>query len=95
MARVVRTEAAKSDVLEIAARIAADKPLAAERWVENVDRRLALIAKNPFMGEAVDYLAPGMRRHCLGNYLIFYTPIEGGIQLRRVLHGARRIENLF
>jgi toxin ParE1/3/4 len=27
-------------------------------------------------------------------YLIFYRPIEGGIELLRVLHGARNLEQL-
>ena len=95
MARIVRTDSAKADVLEIAAYIAADNPSAAERWVDKLDKTLSLIAKYPFMGEAVEHLAPGMRRHCLGNYLIFYTPIRDGIELRRVIHGARKIEDLF
>ena len=29
------------------------------------------------------------------NYLIFYRPIEDGIEVLRVLHGARDIEGLF
>jgi toxin ParE1/3/4 len=95
MARVVRTASAKADVLAIAEFIAKDKPLAAERWIEQLDERLELIATQPLMGERVDYLTPQMRRHCFGNYLIFYMPIEGGIELRRILHGARRIEDLF
>lgn len=95
MARIVRTEAAKADVLEILEYIARDKPSAAEKWLNKIDEDLFLIAKFPEMGERVDHLVPGMRRHCEGNYLIFYVPIEGGIELRRVLHGARRIEDLF
>jgi toxin ParE1/3/4 len=95
MTRVVRTESAKSDLLSIYGYIAADKPSAADRWVAEVDTTLAVLAQQPFMGEKVDHLAPGMRRHCLGNYLLFYVPIESGIELRRVLHGARRIEDFF
>jgi len=29
------------------------------------------------------------------NYLIFYRPVEGGIEILRVVHGARDLENLF
>jgi toxin ParE1/3/4 len=29
------------------------------------------------------------------NYLIFYVPRSGGIDVIRVLHGARDIDNLF
>jgi plasmid stabilization system protein ParE len=54
-----------------------------------------LLAQFPEMSEMVPHLGQDVRRHCQGNYLIFYVPIESGIELRRILHGARRIENLF
>jgi toxin ParE1/3/4 len=95
MARIVRAASAKTDVLEIAERIAADKPAAATRWVGKLDSALERLARNPLLGEKVDHLARNMRRQCFGNYLLFYVPIQDGIELRRVLHGARRIENLF
>jgi toxin ParE1/3/4 len=95
MARVLRTESAKSDILAIYGHIATDKPSAADRWVGEVDSTLSVISHQPFLGEKVDHLATGMRRHCLGSYLLFYVPIDGGIELRRVLHGARKIEEFF
>lgn len=95
MARAVRTASANADVLAIAEFIAADKPSAAMRWLDDLDETITRLARHPFLGEAVEHLAPGMRRHSLGNYLLFYVPIDDGIELRRVLHGARRIEELF
>jgi plasmid stabilization system protein ParE len=47
------------------------------------------------MGEAVDYLRPGLRRWVYGQYLIFFEPRDYGIALIRVLHGARKIDDLF
>jgi toxin ParE1/3/4 len=47
------------------------------------------------MGEAVDNLAPGVRRHSLGDYLLFYRLCGEGIELIRVLHGARDVDHLF
>jgi toxin ParE1/3/4 len=93
--RIIRTETAKEDSLAIAAYIATDNPSAADRWLESLDEKLALLAASPLLGEMVEYLAPGIRRHCFGNYLIFYRPIADGIELHRVLHAARRIEDLF
>ncbi len=95
MPRIVRTDRACADADEIAAHIAEDNPAAAERWLEELDRVLAFLSSNPEMGERVDYLAPGVRRHCLGNYLVFYVPISGGIEFRRALHGSRKIEDIF
>jgi toxin ParE1/3/4 len=95
MARVVRTASASADALEIAEYIAADKPSASKRWLEKLDNALNTLARNPLMGEDVSQLSPNMRRLTFGKYLIFYRPIKGGIELLRVLHGARKIEDLF
>jgi toxin ParE1/3/4 len=94
MARVVRSAEARIDLAEIAIYIANDNAAAAERWLDGVNRLLKLLAANPGMGEAVDNLMPGMRRHTYGRYLIFYKPRPDGILLYRVLHGSRRIEDL-
>ena len=80
---------------DIAVYIARDNPPAAERWLEGIDRLLRLLAGNPNLGQAVDHLRPGMRRHTYGRYLLFYKPQSDGILLYRVLHGARKIEDLF
>jgi toxin ParE1/3/4 len=95
MARVIRTASAQSDVDAIAEFIALDKPLAAMHWIDELDKTLALLANSPLIGENIERFGLGLRRHCFGNYLLFYVPIKGGIELRRVLHGARKIEDLF
>lgn len=45
----------------------------------------------PGLGRQESKLAPNLRSFPLGNYLIFYRPIEDGIAVVRVLHGARDI----
>ena len=40
-------------------------------------------------------LVPGLRSLSVGGYLIFYLPIEDGIDVVRVLHGMREIDTLF
>ena len=57
--------------LAIAEWIAEDNLSAAERWIDRIDQTLTLIAQYPLMGEAVHHLRPGMRRFCVGNYLLF------------------------
>lgn len=52
------------------------------------------------MGEAFQNRNPrlwGLRRVPItgfGNYLIFYRPIEGGIEVVRVIHGARDLPSV-
>jgi toxin ParE1/3/4 len=95
MARIVRTVSAKRDLAAISDHIAVDNPSAAFRWLDEIDKTLSLIALHPLIGERADHLAMGVRRYCLGNYLLFFKPINEGIELRRVLHSARKIEDLF
>jgi len=95
MSRIVRTAPAKLDIFAIVDFIAADSFTAAVKWIDELDEVLASLSKSPHIGEAVDHLEIGLRRYCFNNYLLFYRPLEDGIELRRVLHGARRIEDLF
>jgi toxin ParE1/3/4 len=39
----------------------------------------------------VEVIAPGVRLFPLGSYLIFYRPLNDGIEVARLLHGARHI----
>jgi toxin ParE1/3/4 len=47
------------------------------------------------MGESVPQYRPGLRRFTVGKYVLYYEPIQGGVRLVPVLHGARNIDDLF
>jgi len=40
-------------------------------------------------------LAPSLRSFPVGNYLIFYRPITDGVEVVRMLHGARELRRIF
>ena len=61
------------------------------RLIDQFDATLESIAATPRMGRKVEELAPNLRSFPVGNYLIFYRPLEDGIQLIRLVHGARDI----
>jgi toxin ParE1/3/4 len=73
----------------------------AERYFAAVDATCLLLVKHPQMGRLCDSgiaRLDGLRRspvNGFAKYLIFYIPREGGIDVVRVLHGARDIDNLF
>ena len=75
--------------------IAVDSLTAALGFYDEIDRVLTMIARYPAIGEAVEQLSPGLRRFTLGNYLLFYCHADDKIELIRVLHGARDIDQLF
>lgn len=94
MPRIVRTFPARDDLLQIWLYISQDSVAAADRLIDLVEEHLQLISQNPFMGQSVEQYRTGLRQFTVGNYVLFYVPIEDGIQLIRVLHGTRKIEDL-
>jgi toxin ParE1/3/4 len=90
-----RSSQAQLDIAEIALRIAQDNPTAADRWLELIDEKFRLLARMPELGRKRFELAPDLRSFPVGNYVIFCRPVTDGIQVIRVLHGARDIPALF
>jgi toxin ParE1/3/4 len=73
----------------------------AERYFAAVGETCALLVTQPQSGapyeSGIKRLA-GLRRvrvNGFGNYLLFYIPRTGGIDVVRVLHAARDIESIF
>lgn len=95
MGRIIRSPEAQSDVDEIALHIARDNLDAALRWLDSVDECLKLLARHPGAGPARAELAAGLRSFPLGNYLVLYRAAKGGIEVVRVLHGARNLRRIF
>lgn len=91
MAKIVRSRLSLSDYEEIWHYIAKDDISAADRLIQTLECHLEILAKMPEMGKSEEDLLPRLRSFPEGNYLIYYVPIENGIELVRVLHGARDI----
>jgi toxin ParE1/3/4 len=93
--RILRTPDAIADLDGIWDYIARDNPAAADRILDELNARFALVAENPDLGELQPKLADGTyRRFTCRNYVIYYRPLDDGIVLVRVLHGARDHEGL-
>jgi len=95
MGVVHRSPLAEQDYRDIWRYIAADNPDAADRLLRRMDGKLELYAEHPRMGSPRDGLAPGLRSFPVGNYVVFYRGVADGIELVRVLHGARNFKRLF
>ena len=92
---VRRSALAEQDYRDIWRYISADNPDAADRLLLRIDSKLDLYANNPAMGTLRDQFAPGLRSFPVGNYLVFYRIAADGIELVRVLHGARDLSSRF
>ncbi|MDR3557172.1 MAG: type II toxin-antitoxin system RelE/ParE family toxin [Syntrophobacteraceae bacterium] len=95
MARVLKRPQAETDLDEIWLYIALDSPDNADDFLDDFEKHCQALAQFPFIGANRDGLIPGLRSLAVGSYLIFYLPIEGGIDVVRVLHGMRDIDVLF
>ena len=86
---------AERDLNEIWDWIARDNPRAAVDFAAGVERTCRPLADNPGMGRRRDELRRGLRSFPHGKYLILYRPVRGGVEIARILLGARDIAALF
>lgn len=81
--------------------IAQDNENAAYRFLEMAEKTFDELAEMPLMGNPDPFRSAqlaGIRRwriHNFEKHLIFYKPLEKGIEIIRVLDARRDIENLF
>jgi toxin ParE1/3/4 len=95
MPRLLKKPEAESDLDDIWFYIAQDSPNNADSFLDRIEESCWALAGFPNMGTARDDLIKGLRSHAVGNYLIFYFPLEDGADIVRVLRGSRDIEKLF
>jgi toxin ParE1/3/4 len=95
MPEIIKLARARADLVEIWDYIADDNETQADAFIDNIDRRLRLLAEKPYLGRVRDELAENMRSFPVGRYVIFYIVIPNGIQIVRVLHGARDLASIF
>jgi len=68
---------------------------AAERLLKKINQKCRTLASFPNMGRRRDELLPSLRSFPVDDYLLFYHPIEDGIEILRVVSGYRDLEALF
>lgn len=95
MVRFRRTAEAEKDLLLLWRYIAEDNPAAATSLLRSIDDKCALLADNPQLGPNRPDIAPSLRYFTVGSYLILYREIPDGVEIVRVLHGARNLNALF
>jgi len=86
---------ALADLAEIWSYIAADNVSAADAIVDLIGDKVQALSRQPGMGRARPELADELRSLPAGRYVIFYLPLSNGVDIVRILHGARDIEAIF
>ena len=89
---------AEKDLIDIFEYIKKDNPTAAISQLEKFDNSISRLALNPFLGvipkdERLKKL--GYRMLIVDKHLAFYVVKTETVQIRRIIHGARRYSFLF
>jgi toxin ParE1/3/4 len=88
------SSAANADIERISLYICDRNPTAASRFLDSLDKTCELLAENPLIGRLRPELGESLRSFAMGNYLIFYVPAAGGIDIARVVYGGRDLPGI-
>ncbi|HAA31862.1 MAG TPA: type II toxin-antitoxin system RelE/ParE family toxin [Cyanobacteria bacterium UBA8553] len=86
------------DLIDLATYIAEDNIEASDLFLQAAEETFKQLAKMPQMGKMTRFSNPsltGIRQQAIKGfrkYLVFYFPRDEGIEILRVIHGARDIE---
>lgn len=84
---------AEKDLTDIFEYIKKDNPAAAGSQLEKFDKSISQLKLNPFLGVIPNDNRLKMLRYrmlIVDKYLVFYVVKTKSIQIRRIIHGARR-----
>lgn len=90
-----RSARAEQDLIDIWLHIALESPAAADRVLDKIDAACIGLAEYPKIGPARPDLAPGLRYFVVGSYLLLYREDASGVEIVRVVHGARLLPEFF
>jgi addiction module RelE/StbE family toxin len=88
---------AECDLYGIFDYISQDNPLAAANLLEKIDHSISLLSSNPYLGvipKDTRLKNKGYRMLIIEKYLVFYVVKDKTVQVRRIIHGARRYDFL-
>ncbi len=100
-ARIIRQPRARRDVIEIGLYLKQHSVVASGQFLRAVEKALQQLAAMPRLGSLSESDHPalaGLRLWSIRGfqkYVILYRPLADGIEVVRVVHGARDIESLF
>jgi len=86
---------ATADLLEIWSYIADDSVANADVFIDKLYETIQTLGRQPGLGRRREELAPGIQSFPYGRYILFYRVVSSAIEIVRVLHSARDIENIF
>ena len=88
---------AQEDLLFIYDWIARDSPNRAIKFIDKIDERIGLLETHPMLGREPKH--PKLREYgyrvlIIESYLVFYIAREKTIEIHRVVHGSRNLDDI-
>ena len=93
MSQVRQSALARADLIQIWVDIALDNQAAADRVYDRLEARVNILERFPEAGMARPDIAKDAMVLVESPYLILYRLVSEGVQIIRVLHGARDIDD--
>jgi toxin ParE1/3/4 len=95
MPRLRITPRATLDLIEIWNYIADGSVEIADMFIDQLHEAMQNLCRHPGMGRQREELAPRIRSFPFQRYIIFYRVDQKTLEVVRVIHGARDVENSF
>jgi toxin ParE1/3/4 len=98
---IIRHPSVLEELINLSYYIALDDLDAAHRFLDARDETFGQIAQTPLIGATREFKNPKLRDVRLWfvkgfkKYLIFYRPVENGVEILHVVHGSRDYKHLF
>ncbi len=91
------SDEASKDIDSIWEYIALQSIKSADRMIDRIVDKIAMLAQHSLIGESREELLRGLRCFTVGTYVIYYRPLdsqEETVEIVRVLHGARDVNRI-
>ena len=86
---------AEQDLEDLWVYLAERNDISGDRQVAKLLDRFPMLAQFPTMGVSRDRLLEGLRSFPVKPYIIFYILVPDGIEILRIIHQSRDIEDYF
>ncbi len=95
MTIILISSKAERDLESINDRMVSYSRKAANRLLDKILDKFEILGRFPNLGKSRDELVVGLRSFPVEDYLIFYFPVENGVEIARVVSGYRDLEAMF
>lgn len=92
---LIISESARKDLKEVWAYVSGNDVSAAEHLIRELAAKFDLLEANPNLGRTRHEFILNLRSLPHKRYIIFYFPIQSGVEIYRIVHSSRELKTVF